>query len=314
MADLDAALDRQRALAVGRRIAGDDVADIGRRSARSLGGGQVAAPVDAGVVEVRPRWRRRRNRSSRRRSGRRRSAPASRARSVRGSPAGSRSGRRSRPRWRSESPEARHLADLDLVQRRGRRGPAAARWPARRRCRRLQRSVASTSDLTVRRQRNAEQLRHVFAASPCRASASCRSRLRPARRAAADRASPLRPARHWPRSSDGGAVGDRILAGVGDHLELVAGRAADGAGVGGHRAETSGPSGRRSARRRRTSAGSSAARRPVAIERVRVLHRELAPAHHAEPRPALVAELGLDVIEVHRQLPVAAEVLRARCR
>ena len=48
MADLDAALDRQHALAVGRRIAGDDVADVGHE----IGLGQVAAPVDAGVVEV----------------------------------------------------------------------------------------------------------------------------------------------------------------------------------------------------------------------------------------------------------------------
>ena len=48
MADLDAALDRQHALAVGRRIALDDVADVGHE----VGLGQVAAPVDAGEVEV----------------------------------------------------------------------------------------------------------------------------------------------------------------------------------------------------------------------------------------------------------------------
>jgi hypothetical protein len=47
----------------------------------------------------------------------------------------------------------------------------------------------------------------------------------------------------------------------------------------------------------------------VAIEGIRVLHRELAPAHHAETRPALVAELGLDVIEIFRQRPVAAQLL-----
>ena len=48
MADFDAALDRQHALAVGRRVACDDVADVGH----DIGLGQVAAPVDAGVVEV----------------------------------------------------------------------------------------------------------------------------------------------------------------------------------------------------------------------------------------------------------------------
>ena len=48
MADLDAALDGEHALAVGRRVAGDDVADVGHQ----VGLGQVAAPVDAGEVEV----------------------------------------------------------------------------------------------------------------------------------------------------------------------------------------------------------------------------------------------------------------------
>ena len=48
VADLDAALDRQHALAVGRRVARDDVADVGH----DVGLGQVAAPVDAGDVEV----------------------------------------------------------------------------------------------------------------------------------------------------------------------------------------------------------------------------------------------------------------------
>ena len=47
----------------------------------------------------------------------------------------------------------------------------------------------------------------------------------------------------------------------------------------------------------------------IAIERVRVLHRELAPAHHAEARPALVAKFGLDVIEIFRQRAVTAQLL-----
>ena len=48
VADLDAALDLQDALAIGRRIAGDRVADVGDE----VGLGKIAAPVDAGVVEV----------------------------------------------------------------------------------------------------------------------------------------------------------------------------------------------------------------------------------------------------------------------
>jgi hypothetical protein len=45
----------------------------------------------------------------------------------------------------------------------------------------------------------------------------------------------------------------------------------------------------------------------IRVKRVRVLHRELACAHHAEARANLVAELRLDLVEVHRQLAVAAD-------
>ena len=41
------------------------------------------------------------------------------------------------------------------------------------------------------------------------------------------------------------------------------------------------------------------------VEVVAVLHQELASAHHPEPRPHLVAELPLDVVERQRQLLVA---------
>ncbi len=47
----------------------------------------------------------------------------------------------------------------------------------------------------------------------------------------------------------------------------------------------------------------------VDVEAVRVLHDELARAHHAEAGPDLVAELGLDLVEVDRHLPVAADFL-----
>ena len=49
--------------------------------------------------------------------------------------------------------------------------------------------------------------------------------------------------------------------------------------------------------------------RHVTVERVGVLHRELAPPHHAETRTPLVAEFGLDVIEILRQRAIAAEFL-----
>ena len=47
----------------------------------------------------------------------------------------------------------------------------------------------------------------------------------------------------------------------------------------------------------------------VGVERIRVLHHEFARAHHAEARPDLVAELGLDLIEIDRQLLVAPDLL-----
>ena len=46
----------------------------------------------------------------------------------------------------------------------------------------------------------------------------------------------------------------------------------------------------------------------VEIERIGVLHEELAPAHQAEARPHLVAELPLDVVEVERQILVGADI------
>ncbi len=46
----------------------------------------------------------------------------------------------------------------------------------------------------------------------------------------------------------------------------------------------------------------------VEVEGIGVLHDELAGAHHAEARPHLVAELGLDLVKVDRQLAVAAQL------
>ena len=45
----------------------------------------------------------------------------------------------------------------------------------------------------------------------------------------------------------------------------------------------------------------------VDIERVGVLHDELARAHHAKARPDLVAELRLNLVIIDRQLLVAAQ-------
>ena len=105
------------------------------------------------------------------------------------------------------------------------------------------------------------------------------------------------------------APGDCVLARVGQHLELVRCAAADLAGVGGDRAEFEPEPGE--------DPGVRVVHQPVRlqhagvvdIERVRILHDEFARSHHPEARAHLVAELGLDMVEVHRQLPVALQIL-----
>ena len=46
----------------------------------------------------------------------------------------------------------------------------------------------------------------------------------------------------------------------------------------------------------------------VDVEGIGILHQELACAHHPEARADLVAELGLHLVEVHRQLLVAGQL------
>src|SRR5207249_10984944 len=48
----------------------------------------------------------------------------------------------------------------------------------------------------------------------------------------------------------------------------------------------------------------------VAVERIRVLHDELADPDQAAPRARLVAVLGLEVVPGLRQLPVALQLPR----
>ena len=105
-----------------------------------------------------------------------------------------------------------------------------------------------------------------------------------------------------------GAEGDGILARIRQHVEFVRAGAADGAGIRRHGAEF------------QPQAGENARvgfvhhfiglfqRGAVGVEGVGILHHELARAHHAEARADLVAELGLDLVEVDRQLAVALDL------
>ncbi len=47
----------------------------------------------------------------------------------------------------------------------------------------------------------------------------------------------------------------------------------------------------------------------IQMKGVGILHQELAPTHEPEARADLVAELGLDLIEVDRQLLVAVQLI-----
>ena len=103
---------------------------------------------------------------------------------------------------------------------------------------------------------------------------------------------------------------DQVFAGVGGHHELLAGGAADGAAVGLDRhgpqaaAAEDAPVGLVHGAIGGLQAGL------VGVEGIGVLHDELAPPHQAKPRPDLIAEFGLDLIEIHRQLPVGAQQIR----
>ncbi|MNQ66633.1 hypothetical protein D3C85_811270 [compost metagenome] len=104
-----------------------------------------------------------------------------------------------------------------------------------------------------------------------------------------------------------GAVGegDQIFTALGQHLELVGAGTADGAGIGLHRTEIQPHAGEGGAVGSVHLLVGLDQRGLVDMEGVGVLHQELAATHHAETGTHLVAELGLDLVEVERQLLVA---------
>ena len=303
MADLDAALDREHALAIGRRVAFDDVADVGD----DIRLGQIATPVDACVVEVDL------VRAADEVAHRRHRAVGDDLdrllQVVRAEVAGLAAevcvdlgtGREAKA-----FVQARHLARLDLVQRM----VAAHQQQPDGRADHVAGGVGLVGGKHERLhrplQRHAEQLRHVFAGRLARRRSLHEIGGRHgARFTGRNRLRHLDVGRVVGRR----AVDDRVFAGVGDDLELVRTHAADRAVVGRDRAE-----GQAHALEDARVGGEHdvvalARRLDVAIERVRILHRELAPAHQPKTRPAFVTELGLDVIEILRQRAVAAQFL-----
>jgi hypothetical protein len=118
----------------------------------------------------------------------------------------------------------------------------------------------------------------------------------------------LRPARHWRRNPEIRAESDVVLAGIGQYVEFVRSRAADRAGVGRDGAELQAQAREDAAVRLVHVAVFALQVFKRGVEGVAVLHQELAAAHDAEAGANFVAELGLDLIEVNRQLAVALHV------
>src|SRR5690606_18254642 len=102
---------------------------------------------------------------------------------------------------------------------------------------------------------------------------------------------------------------DRVLTRGGQYMELVRGATTDGAGIGKYRAELQPQAGEYAAVRVVHHRVLAIQIGIVEVERIGVLHQELARAHNPETGPDLVAELGLDLIETRRQLLVASQFL-----
>ena len=309
MPHLDAALDGQRTLAVRRRITGLHVADIGHHHIGDLALGrrlgQVAPPVHAGIVivglvgaadEVAHVGHRAVGHDAHRLFHAHRPQIA---------------GFRTEMRQnlglggKAKALQPRHLAHLHLVhlvvaaqQQQPHRHPGLAIGT------RFFRTEHDGFQRPVQRQLQVG--RHVLAA--CLAGGSgFRERLG-GRHAGGQQRHRLGQL-DVGRIVGTGAVNQRILTGVGNHLELVAGRAANRARIGRHGPIVQ-PQPVEDANigvEHLLIAGQRCL--GVAVEGIGVLHGELAAAHDAEARPALVPELGLDVVEVLRQLAVAAQIL-----
>ncbi len=84
--------------------------------------------------------------------------------------------------------------------------------------------------------------------------------------------------------------------------------AADAAAIGLRRPELQAHAGENAGVRIEHGAVPFSETRLIDVKGVGVLHDELARAHDAKARPDLVAELRLDLVEIHRKLLVAAQL------
>ena len=105
------------------------------------------------------------------------------------------------------------------------------------------------------------------------------------------------------------AEDDIVFAGLGQYVEFVGAGTADGAVVGFNRAEFQAQAGEHVAVRLMHAVVGDLQRRLVSVERIGVLHDEFAAAHQTEAWADFVTEFGLDLVQVDRQLFVAAQLV-----
>ena len=105
------------------------------------------------------------------------------------------------------------------------------------------------------------------------------------------------------------AIDDGVFARCGDHLKLFAQVTADGATVCSDRAVLQAEAVKDFSVGLGHDLVAGFGGHHVAVKAVGVFHGELAPTHQTKTGTAFVAELGLDLVEVFRQLLVAADLL-----
>ena len=105
------------------------------------------------------------------------------------------------------------------------------------------------------------------------------------------------------------AENDQIFAGISDHLEFLRARAADGAGVSAHCSINQTQAIKDAAVSFEHLVVALAGVFSRTVKRVSVFHDEVAAAHHAETRTTFVTELCLNLVEVHRELTPGLDFL-----
>ena len=110
------------------------------------------------------------------------------------------------------------------------------------------------------------------------------------------------------------AVSDQIFTSIGDHLEFIRAVAADGTRVSRDRTEHETRAVENTAVGVKHRFVALAGSVSITVERVTVLHDEFTAAHHTETGTALIAELRLNLEEIHRQLAPGGDFLTGNVR